>query len=62
MVCGGNGCGSVDDSDNTDDNSTFLSLEFLGHSHITMATIDGSDGSYIIKPIKQKQMVCQIYY
>ncbi|KXJ08562.1 RING finger protein 157 [Exaiptasia diaphana] len=32
--------------------------EFLGHSHITMATLEHmSDGSYIIKPIKQKQMV-----
>ncbi|KAK3733199.1 hypothetical protein QZH41_019683 [Actinostola sp. cb2023] len=32
--------------------------KFLGHSHITMATLEHmADGSYIIKPIKQKQMV-----
>ncbi|XP_031554143.1 E3 ubiquitin ligase RNF157-like [Actinia tenebrosa] len=32
--------------------------EFLGHSHITMASIEHtSDGVYILKPIKQKQMV-----
>jgi len=32
----------------------------LGHSNITLATFEKmSDGSYIIKPIKQKQMVRQ---
>jgi len=34
--------------------------EYLGHSNITLATFEKmSDGSYIIKPIKQKQMVRQ---
>lgn len=36
------------------------STEYLGHSNITLATFEKmSDGSYIIKPIKQKQMVWQ---
>lgn len=34
------------------------STDYLGHSNITLATFEKmSDGSYIIKPIKQKQMV-----
>ena len=39
--------------------SHFYSTEYFGHCNITMATFEKmSDGSYIIKPIKQKQMVC----
>ena len=34
------------------------STDYLGHSNITLATFEKmSDGSYIVKPIKQKQMV-----
>jgi len=37
--------------------------EYLGHSNITLATFEKmSDGSYIIKPIKQKQMVDGLCY
>lgn len=39
------------------------STEYLGHSNITLATFEKmSDGSYIIKPIKQKQMVDGLCY
>ena len=38
-----------------------LFTEYLGHSNITLATFEKmSDGSYIIKPIKQKQMVWEL--
>lgn len=37
--------------------------EYLGHSNITLATFEKmSDGSYIVKPIKQKQMVDGLCY
>lgn len=37
--------------------------EYLGHSNITLATFEKiSDGSYTIKPIKQKQMVDGLCY
>lgn len=37
--------------------------DYLGHSNITLATFEKmSDGSYIIKPIKQKQMVDGLCY
>ncbi|XP_022780221.1 RING finger protein 157-like [Stylophora pistillata] len=37
--------------------------EYLGHSNVTLATFEKmSDGSFIIKPIKQKQMVDGLCY
>jgi len=37
--------------------------DYLGHSNITLATFEKmSDGSYIVKPIKQKQMVDGLCY
>ena len=43
--------------------SFILFSEYIGHSHMTFATVDhASDGGYMIKPLKQKQMVDGLCY
>lgn len=36
---------------------------FVDHSHVTFASVEkASDGSYVLKPLKQKQMVDGLFY
>ena len=37
--------------------------EYLGHSHVTLAIVEkSSEGTYNLKPLKQKQMVDGLCY